>query len=90
MITKEGLDFGFYDSKTNNSLEVLNSISEFDGGDYWIIDAGDDDNLFHTYKTFSEENSFVLIPKSSVLSFYTLPSKVKKIKSSNIKDMLGL
>jgi hypothetical protein len=80
MVTKEGFDFSFYESEKNDSLEVLNSIADFNGGDYWIIDGCDDYALFQNYETFSEDSSFLLIPKSSVLSFYQRPSKVTKLK----------
>lgn len=89
MVTKEGLDFSFYNSEESNTLEILNSIEDFSHEDYWVIDAGENPELFKIYQTFEEDNSFVLIPKSSVIRFYTTTSNMKKINKSNIKEILG-
>lgn len=77
MITKEGFNIDFYNSEIYESSVLLESEIEFSKGDFWIIDAGSNDDLFNVYETFDEDDSFVLIPKESVEGFLVTTSNIK-------------
>lgn len=83
--TKEGVTYCFYQT-TNPEENVLDSVSDFDQGDNWSIDAGCNEELTKLYQEDPEDNSFVLIPKSSVIKVWNEVAKVqpKKINKSNI------
>ncbi len=80
--TKEGIVHAFYNTK-DEKKDVLNSIAEFDAGDFWSVDACNKQILFDTYKTDPEENSFVLIPKKSIIKQWKEKKEIKIIKKSS-------
>jgi hypothetical protein len=77
--TKEGIKHCFY-STTDKNEDVLNSIPEFNQGDYWSVDAGNNDEIQKTYKTDPTDNSFVLIPKTSVIKVWNEEPEVQPKK----------
>jgi hypothetical protein len=62
-------DYKFYHGNADSN--PFNTIKAFDKGDNWCIDAGGySSSLKEVYKTYSEDDSFVLIPKSDVLDVW--------------------
>lgn len=70
-------------------VSPLDRIEDFDGGDYWIIDA-----KLSGYREFPEDNSFVMVPKENVARVwfqrYTESNRPKAIgKSKTLSQLLG-
>lgn len=90
--TKEGLTFHFYTSDIKDVEEELKRKKEFSEGDYWILDAGYNQDIKDAYEIFEEDDSFVKIPKSSVIRFFSVagkpPKQLKAIKSKNLFNFL--
>ena len=61
--TKDYERIPFYSS--DKKVNPLERISEFDQGDYWEIDFQSD-----KYKTSTNDDSFVLIPKKDVIDVW--------------------
>lgn len=90
--TKEGLTFHFYTSDIKEVEEELKRKKSFSEDDYWILDAGYNEDVKSVYKTYEKDNSFVKIPKSSVVRFFSVagqpPKHLKSIKATNISNFL--
>lgn len=60
METVDGQIVSFYHDHAEK-VSPLERIPEFDGGDFWIVDAE-----LSGYNTYPEDNSFVMVPKQDV------------------------
>ena len=75
MRTKDFNEISFYRDH-QNEINPLYSISDFDGGDYWIIDCLDQTNGF--YPEFPEDDSFCMIPKKDVINVWCEDLELRK------------
>lgn len=91
METKEGHSFHFASGGVDDTVSPLVSRREdfADGDAFFIVDAGYDDSLFDTYETCPDDDSFVLIPQSSVVRTWKEEGRVVAIgKSMSVLDLL--
>lgn len=86
METTDGQVVSFYHDY-EEKVSPLDRIPEFDGGDFWIIDAE-----LKGYRVFPEDTSFVMVPKHSVkrvwFERYTPSDAPKAIGKSNLMDRI--
>ena len=64
--TKEGLTFHFYTSDIKEVEEGLKRKKEFSEGDYWILDAGYNQDIKDAYEVFEEDDVMVAEPETTL------------------------
>jgi hypothetical protein len=75
MKTKDFNEIAFY-FDDQNKISPLEYISDFDGGDYWIVDCGYYTGNF--YPTYPNDDSFFMIPKDDIISVWCEEIRLRK------------